>query len=77
MRTSCPGSIVKSVLIPASSVSVTMYEPAAPDTADWHAALVEAMSEQPLRAAVDEIAARFSLKRKEVYDAALALKNAQ
>ncbi|MVS99144.1 16S rRNA (cytidine(1402)-2'-O)-methyltransferase [Devosia marina] len=52
-------------------------EPAAPDTADWQAALVEAMSEQPLRAAVDEIAARFSLKRKEVYDAALALKNAQ
>jgi 16S rRNA (cytidine1402-2'-O)-methyltransferase len=32
------------------------------------------MVEQPLRAAVDEIAARFNLKRKDVYDAALALK---
>jgi 16S rRNA (cytidine1402-2'-O)-methyltransferase len=30
--------------------------------------------DQPLRAAVDEITARFGLKRKEVYDAALALK---
>jgi 16S rRNA (cytidine1402-2'-O)-methyltransferase len=35
------------------------------------------MAGQPLRAAVDEIATRFGLKRKEVYDAALALKNAQ
>jgi len=49
-------------------------EPAAPAAADWQAALVEAMENQPLRAAVDDIAARFSLKRKEVYDAALALK---
>ena len=39
--------------------------------------IAEAMADQPLRAAVDEIAARFGLKRKEVYDAALALKNAQ
>ena len=31
-------------------------------------------SGQPLRAAVDEITERFGLKRKEVYDAALALK---
>jgi len=42
----------------------------------WQAALADAMAEQPLRAAVDEVAARFSLKRKEVYDAALALKAA-
>ena len=40
----------------------------------WRAALVEAMAGQPLRAAVDEIAATFNLKRKDVYDAALALK---
>lgn len=50
-------------------------EPAAPDEADWKADLVKAMADQPLRAAVDEVAARFGLKRKEVYDAALALKD--
>jgi 16S rRNA (cytidine1402-2'-O)-methyltransferase len=44
------------------------------DPDEWRAALAEAMVEQPLRAAVDEIAARYSLKRKDVYDAALALK---
>lgn len=44
------------------------------DPDQWRAALEEAMVEQPLRAAVDEIAARFALKRKDVYDAALALK---
>jgi 16S rRNA (cytidine1402-2'-O)-methyltransferase len=44
------------------------------DADEWRAALAEAMTDQPLRAAVDEIAARFSLKRKDVYDAALALK---
>ena len=44
------------------------------DPDEWRAALAEAMVDQPLRAAVDEIAARFSLKRKDVYDAALALK---
>jgi 16S rRNA (cytidine1402-2'-O)-methyltransferase len=42
--------------------------------ADWKAALVEALSREPLRAAVDEVTATFSLKRKDVYDAALALK---
>jgi len=42
--------------------------------ADWQAALEEALAGQPLRTAVDEIAARFGLKRKEVYDAALARK---
>jgi 16S rRNA (cytidine1402-2'-O)-methyltransferase len=51
-------------------------EPAAPAAEDWQAALAEAMHNQPLRAAVDEVAARFGLKRKEVYDAALALKHA-
>jgi hypothetical protein len=32
MRTSCPGLITKSVRIPASATSVTMYVPAAADT---------------------------------------------
>ena len=49
-------------------------EAAAPDAADWQAALVSEMEGQPLRAAVDEVAKRFGLKRKEVYDAALAVK---
>jgi 16S rRNA (cytidine1402-2'-O)-methyltransferase len=48
--------------------------PAAPAEADWQAALAVALADQPLRAAVDEIAARFGLKRKLVYDAALARK---
>lgn len=48
--------------------------PSAPAEADWQAALATEMADQPLRAAVDAIAARFGLKRKEVYDAALALK---
>lgn len=48
----------------------------APAAEDWQAALAEAMSTQPLRAAVDDITARFGLKRKDVYDAALALKAA-
>ncbi|MNL59494.1 hypothetical protein D3C87_1832300 [compost metagenome] len=52
-------------------------EPSAPAAEDWQAALSEAMADQPLRAAVDEIAARYGLKRKDVYDAALALKNAR
>jgi 16S rRNA (cytidine1402-2'-O)-methyltransferase len=52
-------------------------EPTTPAAEDWQAALVEAMTNQPLRAAVDEVAARFGLKRKDVYDAALALKNAE
>jgi 16S rRNA (cytidine1402-2'-O)-methyltransferase len=46
----------------------------APDPDAWRDALEDAMADQPLRAAVDEIAARFGLKRKDVYDAALALK---
>lgn len=44
---------------------------------DWQDALEEALAAQPLRAAVDEITQRFGLKRKEVYDAALALKARQ
>ena len=48
--------------------------PAAPDAADWQAALASSMANQPLRAAVDEVAKKFGLKRKEVYDAALAIK---
>jgi len=49
-------------------------EVAAPDAAAWQAALVAEMDSQPLRVAVDEVAKRFGLKRKEVYDAALAIK---
>jgi 16S rRNA (cytidine1402-2'-O)-methyltransferase len=44
------------------------------DPAEWQAALAAAMAAEPLRAAVDAIAIRFNLRRKEVYDAALALK---
>lgn len=44
------------------------------DADAWQAALVAELTTQPLRSAVDEIATRFGLKRKEVYDAALALK---
>ncbi|HEV7291937.1 MAG TPA: 16S rRNA (cytidine(1402)-2'-O)-methyltransferase [Devosia sp.] len=51
--------------------------PSAPAAEDWQAALEQAMLDQPLRAAVDEVSGRFGLKRKEVYDAALALKAAQ
>lgn len=50
-------------------------EPSAPAAEDWQAALATRMEDQPLRAAVDEVASLFGLKRKEVYDAALALKN--
>lgn len=44
------------------------------DADEWGAALAAAMETQPLRAAVDEVTDRFGLKRKDVYDAALALK---
>ncbi len=44
------------------------------ETADWQPALAEALQSQQLRGAVDDIAARFGLKRKEVYHAALALR---
>ena len=49
-------------------------EAAAPEAADWQAALATEMEGQPLRVAVDEVTKRFGLKRKEVYDAALAIK---
>mgnify|MGYP001272983358 CR=1 FL=1 len=49
-------------------------EPAAASEEDWQAALAEALAGQPLRAAVDDVSARYGLKRKLVYDAALALK---
>lgn len=52
-------------------------EGAVVDAADWQAALDVALTDQPLRAAVDEITARFGLKRKDVYDAALARKSAE
>ena len=49
-------------------------EPIAVAAEDWQAALAEALEGQQLRAAVDAVTERFGLKRKEVYDAALALK---
>ena len=42
--------------------------------ADWQEELVEALKDAPLRAAVDAITEKYKLKRKEVYNAALALK---
>lgn len=45
------------------------------DPDQWQAALAEALKAMPLRGAVDEIATAYALKRKEVYDAALAIKN--
>lgn len=44
------------------------------DDENWLEALQAAMQEQPLRAAVDEISHTYGIKRKQVYDAALALK---
>lgn len=44
------------------------------DADEWQPALAEALKSQRLREAVDDIAARYGLKRKEVYDAALALR---
>ncbi|WEK04148.1 MAG: 16S rRNA (cytidine(1402)-2'-O)-methyltransferase [Candidatus Devosia phytovorans] len=49
-------------------------EAAAPDEADWKADLLAAMADQPLRVAVDAVTQKYGLKRKDVYDAALALK---
>ncbi|SDG23321.1 16S rRNA (cytidine(1402)-2'-O)-methyltransferase [Pelagibacterium luteolum] len=45
-----------------------------PISGDWEEALAEAMAEMPLRAAVDAVAQKFNLKRKQVYDAALKRK---
>ncbi|WP_196260352.1 16S rRNA (cytidine(1402)-2'-O)-methyltransferase [Pelagibacterium limicola] len=44
-------------------------------TQDWQGELETALVQMPLRAAVDEITTRHALKRKDVYDAALALKS--
>jgi 16S rRNA (cytidine1402-2'-O)-methyltransferase len=49
-------------------------EGAAPAAADWQQALREALGAEPLRTAVDAVAAAYGLKRKDVYAAALALK---
>lgn len=45
------------------------------DESQWQEALAEALKSMPLRGAVDEIATAYALKRKQVYDAALAIKN--
>lgn len=50
-------------------------EASVPDAADWQADLLDEMAKQPLRAAVDEVTKKYGLKRKEVYDAALALRD--
>ncbi len=47
------------------------------DEAGWQAALEAALEGQPLRTAVDSVAEAYGLKRKQVYDAALALRNRQ
>ncbi|HHY51030.1 MAG TPA: 16S rRNA (cytidine(1402)-2'-O)-methyltransferase, partial [Alphaproteobacteria bacterium] len=44
------------------------------DPAAWRAALAAALARAPLRAAVEEVTEAYGLKRKDVYDAALALK---
>lgn len=44
------------------------------DENQWQEALAAALETRPLRTAVDEITTTFTLKRKQVYDAALALK---
>jgi 16S rRNA (cytidine1402-2'-O)-methyltransferase len=58
------------------AVIVVAGAPEAPAAAieDWQAALADALAGQPLRAAVDAITEKFGLKRKQVYDAALALR---
>ena len=43
-----------------------------PAAADWQAALAAALTEMPLRAAVDQVSGDFGVKRREVYNAALA-----
>ena len=47
------------------------------EVSEWRPALAELLKTQPLRGAVDDVAARYGLKRKEVYDAALALRQAE
>jgi len=45
------------------------------DPDEWRAVLKSLMEELPLRGAVDKVAADFDLKRKQVYQMALELKN--
>lgn len=52
-------------------------EEAAVPEGDWQAELQTRLADEPLRAAVDAITEKFGLKRKQVYDAALALKAKQ
>jgi 16S rRNA (cytidine1402-2'-O)-methyltransferase len=59
----------EAVIVVAGAAEATQ-----PDAAEWQAVLLAAMADQPLRAAVDAVTGQFGLKRKEVYDAALALK---
>ena len=47
------------------------------DPDQWRAVLKTLMEEMPLRGAVDKVAADFDLKRKQVYQIALELKNAE
>lgn len=51
--------------------------PTAPAREDWQAALDALLEEMTLRQAVDRVVDRFGVKRKEVYDAALAAKAAK
>ena len=44
------------------------------EASEWRPALAELLKTQPLRGAVDDVAARYGLTRKEVNDAALALR---
>ena len=52
-------------------------EPVAAEPEEWGAALAEALATMPLREAVDAVTQRFGLRRKDVYDAALAQKRAE
>jgi 16S rRNA (cytidine1402-2'-O)-methyltransferase len=56
-------------------IMVAGAHPTQTEVGDWRAALGAAMEGQPLRAAVDEIATAYALKRKDVYDEALRLKS--
>jgi 16S rRNA (cytidine1402-2'-O)-methyltransferase len=49
---------------------------AAPDADEWRAALADLVADRPLKEAVDDIASSFDVSRREVYQAALALKRA-
>lgn len=55
-------------------IVVAGAEDIGPSDDEWQVALEQELQAQPLRGAVDTVTQRFSLKRKQVYDAALALK---